>query len=164
MRKSIFISLAVVLIAAGCRKGDTGPQGPAGNANVQSYLYATTSDSWSTSDTGLIWATGFVVPEIDQSVINSGAVLIYYVDSSSSTNYSVPFFENSYSEDVTASIAPFDGNANDPNVIVSIESTNGVAFLNPGSTEFRVVVIPSENKKGFVAPTGLAHMQTTVKR
>src|SRR5580658_6812068 len=102
MRKSIFILLAVVLVAAGCRKDVS---------ITQSYVYATTSNSWTTSDTGLIWSTGFVVPEIDQSIINYGAVLIYYVDSSN-TNYQVPFFENAYSEDINSSIAAFDGNSN----------------------------------------------------
>jgi hypothetical protein len=64
----IFISIFII---AGC----TGPQGPMGNANVQTIQYVVTPGDW-TGDTDEYDAS-LSVPEITQDIFNNGAVLLY---------------------------------------------------------------------------------------
>lgn len=157
MKKYVFILSAVLLFAAGCRK-----ENPAINTGIQSYLYSADSADWSTPDSGITWETGFVVPEVNQSVMNSGAVQIYYVDSFAN-NWQVPFYDLAADVNFTSEISAY-SNSNVANVIVFVESANGSRLNDPGNQEFRVVVLSSLNKSGFVAPKGWKLIQSKVIR
>jgi hypothetical protein len=74
-------ALAGVMLLTACKKGDTGPQGPTGNANVI-YSQWQMTNPWvaSTSSTGTGKSTFYfdlAAPAVTQSVVDSGTVLVY---------------------------------------------------------------------------------------
>src|SRR5580704_11656258 len=101
MKKSIFILVAVMAMIGGCKKDNND-----GNAVMQSNIYDATSADWATSDHDSSWYTGLVVPEITQSVMNSGAVMVYIVDTTGGGyyNFQVPYYYGLAGVNVTATI------------------------------------------------------------
>lgn len=69
------LSIAVVLIATVISCSKEGPQGPAGNANVIYTNWTTRTFTGGTG--GSDWQTNYDVPEITQSILDSGLILTY---------------------------------------------------------------------------------------
>ncbi len=61
--------LALVMAVSSCKKGDTGPQGPTGNANVTMYTFGSTTFTGSTI---------LLLSNLSQSKMDSSMVLVYY--------------------------------------------------------------------------------------
>lgn len=68
-----FIAIAIVISIFSCSK--EGPQGPAGNANV---IYTNwTTRTFTGGGGGSDWQTNYNIPEITQSILDSGLILTY---------------------------------------------------------------------------------------
>lgn len=71
------LSAAVLLLAAGCSDdGPTGPPGPPGNANVHSHSLVFSMDD--AQFNGPVASVQYDVPSITPSVVDHGAVLVYF--------------------------------------------------------------------------------------
>lgn len=72
------IAMAVVFFVAGCKKGDTGPQGPTGNANVM-YSEWFKPATYKKDTVFGIWGFNYTHsdPAITQAMLDSGAVLTF---------------------------------------------------------------------------------------
>lgn len=81
--KMILFVLPVLIAFTACKKGDAGPQGPAGNANVTVYNFG------SRTFTG---TTVYIIPGMTAAQADSSMLLIYYNPSSESATawYPVP--------------------------------------------------------------------------
>ncbi|HMB90066.1 MAG TPA: hypothetical protein VKP65_04410 [Rhodothermales bacterium] len=73
---STFLMGFVLLLASGCDEGPVGPPGPPGNANVFSLNFQ--FDYASAALNGTVVSEQFDVPDITPSVVDDGAVLVYY--------------------------------------------------------------------------------------
>ena len=78
--------LAVIMI--GC-KGETGPTGPQGNANVKSRLYSIWQTNY-TLKSGIFISTN-VCDIITHDIIQSGAVLVYNTNFTSNVTLPYPY-------------------------------------------------------------------------
>jgi hypothetical protein len=71
-KSSILLYLFGLFLAISCTKvGITGPQGPAGNANVQSVYFQNVTVPLNSTYT-------FQIPAITQAILDSGTVAVYY--------------------------------------------------------------------------------------
>ncbi|UCF06093.1 MAG: hypothetical protein JSV33_03415 [bacterium] len=99
----LLVLFAAALLIAGC-EGDTGPTGPAGNANVMAGTISPTNAEWiccsnwkMTTDVGTVTAitTRYVdipVAEITADIIANGAVLMYFEAETGSARWApLPF-------------------------------------------------------------------------
>lgn len=81
MRKNRLVPVLVVLIAAllpmAC-EGPAGPPGPPGNANVISFSFTLNPETLRYN--GPVASVGYDVPEITPSVVEGGAVLLYFYE------------------------------------------------------------------------------------
>lgn len=77
----------IVLISAGCDSGPTGPPGPPGNANVFSVNFD--FEPAAAAFNGTVASDQFVVNAITPSVVDHGAVLLYFRDQNTWT--ALPF-------------------------------------------------------------------------
>ena len=66
----------VLLLASGCDEGPVGPPGPPGNANVFSLNFQ--FDYNGADLNGTVVSAQYDVPDITPSVVDNGAVLVYY--------------------------------------------------------------------------------------
>ena len=112
--KSIFLAIAVVISIAGCKKGDTGPQGLAGtngkdgNANVHVLIHTVMDTAWSDYNSGTVPGIKAYFGDIylTQSIADSGLVMVY--EGSGSSWKALPFASSStlsYSEEWSFSSA-----------------------------------------------------------
>jgi hypothetical protein len=127
----VFIVIAILLTSIGCKKGDTGPTGATGNANVQTYTFSVTNSSWVADSAGLQWSTDYTLPS---SVNVSGAVLLYVQDSTSWA--ALPHVD--YGVTVEFKYDP-------STEIIEVQAADAKAAImidNPGPMTFRVVAIP----------------------
>ena len=131
MQKGYFLLTALALTVAllgGCVKGDTGPQGPAGTANMQSGII--TGQYWVYSSTYNDYSITFSDAYITSDVLLYGAILHYYRPTGNSSWFSAP---NSY--------------------VYTSDDVGGCTFYSPGSTDpgrsdFRIVVIAPDKMQG----------------
>lgn len=146
------VTAAILIMAAslvGCSKSDTpgpqgptgpaGPQGPAGNANIiASGIYSSTANNWGYNGTSGQYYTNLIDSDITAAVINSGAVMVYMVNSDGS-NTALPYSNSNgyYSNYVLQLYA----------AQVQVGLTNGGTPANPGNKQYRVVIIPSALRK-----------------
>ena len=72
---------AVLFFNSSCNQGPTGPEGPAGNANVKSMSFTVTANQWyhigTTGTPGERFETILTVPIITQDIVSTGAVNMY---------------------------------------------------------------------------------------
>lgn len=68
----------VLLLASGCDEGPVGPPGPPGNANVFSLNFQFDYNGSSAVQNGTVVSEQYDVPDITPSVVDDGAVLVYY--------------------------------------------------------------------------------------
>lgn len=99
--RSVFTSALVGLflfVATGCDEGPVGPPGPPGNANVISFNFTFSFDQ--AVFNGAVASEQYDVPEITPSVVDGGAVLIYFRDQGTWT--ALPFTVGVESADLAA--------------------------------------------------------------
>jgi hypothetical protein len=134
MKNLIILMTALVLFVSCGKDGAPGATGPAGSANISSFVYDVSV--WVFNPNSNEYYTDLSVPEITSSVISGGTVQVFEGNASSGSNiwYALP---NSFqSLEVTYSIT---------NGSVRIERTmdnNSIAPPTPGNMEYKVVVIP----------------------
>jgi hypothetical protein len=82
---SLVVSASIVMLLSSCgEKGDPGPVGPPGNANVHSYYYTVNYTNWNiygtsgTPNHSLFYEK--YIPEITQAIIDHGMVVAYIYD------------------------------------------------------------------------------------
>ncbi|MEI6815397.1 MAG: hypothetical protein WCL14_02210 [Bacteroidota bacterium] len=132
--KNILILFAALALLTSCGKdGAPGAQGPAGNANVQSFVYNTST--WGYNSLYNYYYADLPVPEINNSVINGGTVQVFEGDQQSgSTNwYALPYSFNGHEVSYLISYG---------NVRVEISKSNGTVGAPSGIYQYKVVVIP----------------------
>jgi len=77
---------ALALGLSSCHLGNdnqVGPQGPAGNANVQSLTYSIKPSEWTKRDLGTmgyVWDHKYTSYLVNQDIVNYGAVIFYMKD------------------------------------------------------------------------------------
>lgn len=140
MKKLQPIGIAILLLIVSttfnaCQKpekGETGPAGANGNANVQSSVYYVSS--YSTS--GNILYTNIFVSDLTQDIVDNGAVLVYMETSSGA--YSQLPITLAASSTVDLLIEPIHSAYN---VQVQFSFSNNLLPGNPGLTKFKIVTI-----------------------
>ena len=115
----------------GCSKDDTGPAGPAGNANVKTYTYSVTNGDWIPDSVNRKWSADNMFPS---SVDFTGAVLLYVQDGSNWA--ALPRVDNSvsfeYGFDLSTKIME----------VQASDAKAAVMISNPGPMTFKMVTIP----------------------
>ncbi len=136
-------ALACGLLFTNCAKdgktGPAGPQGPAGangNANVVSSTI--TSSNW--AYTAPSWKISFTYPAITQDIIDKGAVLVYIKVGSAYNQLPLTIYPSStYSR--TYEVSTYLGG-----VDIFCTDSDLTQPTNPGSQNFKVVVIAASGK------------------
>jgi hypothetical protein len=136
------VLLASILFFTACKKsagpkGDTGAagaQGPAGNNNITVQTFTTATSDWTTYS----WPYNYVeavltVPAITSTVVSSGDVHVYMLDATGTMWMGMPYsyISNQYNYKYKAG-----------QVILDLTLSNNTAPMNPGTQQFKVVVIP----------------------
>jgi len=69
----------LLLMTMGCKKGEVGPQGPEGNANVFSKTFSPSNITWtSLTEYGTNYKVADLsIPEITSDIVTNGSVLVY---------------------------------------------------------------------------------------
>jgi hypothetical protein len=73
---SLTIAFMVIVLLFGC-KGDKGPTGPMGNANVKSFRFTVTASDWNYGGTRVVYydkATSLIT----NNILDNGTVILYY--------------------------------------------------------------------------------------
>ncbi len=137
-----FTILATVFMFSCTKEGKVGPQGPAGingtngtdgNANVHSYTYNGASANWALSAPN--YYCDLTVPEITQSIIDNGAVLVYLSNGSGGW-LALPFVQwyNGYGHQYNAVISV-------GAIRIWVSDSDLTQASNPGTVSFKVVVM-----------------------
>jgi hypothetical protein len=152
MRAVLFLFISYALIS--CKKGDTGPAGPAGSTNVvysdwftpPSYIKDTIFGTW-----------GFdynkAVTEITQQVIDSGAVITFgkldgYVTSVWPTNQVAPLpILITYMDGSSPNIDTWSAYLTPGNLRINLVSSLNAYGSISNAHQFRYVIIPSGGTK-----------------
>lgn len=83
---ALFLFVACATMFSACTKegpkGDTGPAGPKGNANVVSSSVTAFASDW--QYTAPSWRMNIAYPAITQDILDNGAVLVYMKNNQSS--------------------------------------------------------------------------------
>jgi len=144
MKKSIKLSLLMLVCASvtvfdACKKpekGDTGPAGADGNANVHSQISTVTSWSFSAP----VYYADITVPALTEAIANNGAVLVYMASSGGGSPYmQLPvtvYPSASYSE--TFSVITATGV-----VEINIKDSDLTSPSLPSAHTFKIVTIES---------------------
>lgn len=103
MKYRFHLSLLLLLLAtSGCiieeSVGPVGPQGPAGNANVFSHNFLLTMDD--ATFNGTVASVQFEVPDLNASVVDDGAILMFFRDQGTWT--AMPYTFGVESQDLPA--------------------------------------------------------------
>ena len=128
----------MAIMITSCKKGDTGPQGPEGNANVKSGIYEVSNWTRYTSSDVTTRFVDIDVPGVTTDIANYGAVLVYYsgqqITSWTALPYLFPSGTNNISYGFLYHYAPG---------VVEIEyyASDGSDPGDPGTVEFQIVVI-----------------------
>jgi hypothetical protein len=154
IRMLLIIALTGVVAMMGCKKGDTGPAGPAGTANVM-YSEWFTPTPYIKDTVFSIWGFKYnkAAPGITQQVLDSGTVLtfgkllgynplVWPTNTVQQLPISLTYNQGGVTTDTwTARLSP--GNlqirfVNDRNIYTSIATNH----------QFRYIIIPGGNKVG----------------
>jgi len=142
--------LMLITTLESCVKGDTGATGQQGlaganglngNANVvSSGVFSATSSDWGYSTTNGQYYVNLIDSALTTDVVNNGAVMVYKVNTDGSST-ALPYNNgNGYYNDYT--LLP-----NVYEVQIQIGLVTGATPSNPGNQEYRIVVIPSSQRK-----------------
>ncbi len=136
MKNSMLLVLALVTIMLtfnSCRKGDTGPQGPTGNANVIGTNTITVS-SWNAS--GHNWTADLLTNAITPDIVDYGSVQVFI-------QYGNEWWALPDINGVNVTQFGF----SDGYVSLLNSNTDDTQALYPGVQTFRIVIISSSNAK-----------------
>ena len=133
----------MLLVSAGCKKGDQGPAGPqgadgaVGTANViySAWKYATNFND-TTIDNSALKAGYVAAPSLTTSILNSGTVLLYFTYGGGTFN--LPYTSNAGGKPNTISFTPMLNK-----ILVTRfthDNTNSVALST--LLQYRYVIIP----------------------
>ncbi len=129
------IAISVLFIASCSRKGDTGPQGPQGNANVRGSSSFTVS-AWELS--GNTYHASFTDADITSDIVNYGAVEVYKFYSADNSWTNLPDMNGN-----TSTVFNFYNSG----FTIYISNVDGSLPAFPGSLTFRAVAIASSFKQ-----------------
>ena len=125
--------LAFTVMVNSCKK-ETGPQGPAGNANVHSRTIIVHPADWSSTSTSK--NAVLIDSDITQAVIDKGAIQAYV--RYGSTWYTLPYTFYSIPNYATTFTPAYQVNK----VYIAIERNDAVQPVTPGfDLDFKVVAI-----------------------
>src|SRR6056297_1116866 len=146
-RLTLFSFILMIGIAfTGCEKdeGPVGPQGPSGNANVQSQIITVLSSNW--EDEGFLYSFTSPSSIITEEIAENGAVLCYlqYDD----IYRPIPFSATIEGDDTTTHLG-FEYSVEE--IYFFIQSEDGMT-PEPGNRTYKVVAIESS---GLAANPGL---------
>lgn len=119
------------IIFNGCKKPKDGEPGPAGNANVQAYIYTAYTSDWILSSS--YWYCNYY-----RSMNDNSAVMVYW---GVNTNewVALPF---------TVTDTEFYFKTTTTQVQLDVRSASGTKSIpNPGIMTFKIVIIPPAFKK-----------------
>jgi hypothetical protein len=134
--KSIFTGILVVGLFTfnSCVKdGPVGPQGPQGNANVQSSAVTVTQWSWNT--TYSYSSANITVPALTPDIVDRGAVMVY-IYNGSTTWEALPF-----SSVISAGVTTHYEFVYTDNQVTIIISNSDLSIPNLQTSTFKIVCI-----------------------
>ena len=123
--------------------GQTGATGSTGNANIITVYVTVFSSSWINYGTlNEYWRYSFSVPQITPAIIDSGVVLVYFYAITGSSNWGWYLLPATIGE-----LFPWQWNAIYYLNTVEIDYiTNNPNTLNPGTRNFKIVIMPDARK------------------
>ena len=145
------------IIFSSCKKGDTGatgPKGVAGNANVQTYTVSI--NSWNLSSNSKYWYSDdtFISP-LNFNITNS-AVMVYW-EKTSSNYIAMPITMS----DIQYYFQYNSANNSSSTIEIDVSSASGNTVVpNPGTLNFKIVIIPPAMIKPNVNPHNYAEVKT----
>jgi hypothetical protein len=131
----VLVSICVTIIS--CKKGDVGPAGANGVANIQAGTITTNNSAWSFDNTDNSYNAILNYSAITQSVVENGTVQVFIGDGLGTEWAALPF---SYSD------LQYNYSYKLGQVLVSLTLSTGSVPSNPGGQQFKVVVIPPAAK------------------
>ena len=137
---------AVMILTTSCTKeGPVGPQGPAGingtngSSNVSSFTANTTTSSWGVNAShSYELDASFSVPAITADVVNNGTIQVFIGDGTGNQWSAMPFSLTGVEFNYTYSLQT---------IIFQVTQSNMNPPNNPGTQQFKIVVIPSAMRK-----------------
>lgn len=150
MKKQIKISAIIMTVLAtalflnftSCKKGDTGPAGAKGDpgkngiSNITTYTANVTSANWVLNSPD--YETTLLTPNLNSSIVNGGAVMVYIGNNTSTSWSALPFSYQTVQFSYTYSLGQ---------VLISVGLSNGSVVSNPGNCTFKIVIIPFDYLK-----------------
>lgn len=134
---NIVLLVSICISLSACEKGDVGPAGANGVANIQASTITTNNSAWSFDNTDNSYNAIFNYSAITQSVVDGGTVQVFIGDGIGSEWAALPF---SYSD------LQYNYSYKLGQVFVSLTLSTGAIPNNPGGQQFKVVVIPPAAK------------------
>lgn len=146
--------LSIILITGCTKEGPEGPQGPPGedgkdgNANVVSITKTIGTNDWSpegTAEVDLLYYVEISIPEITNSIVQDGLVVVFASEPSSGTFIALPmtilgsYFHTTYSYAFQLG-----------KVVIEVQDSDMNTYRPENNIEFKIVVID-----GSVNITGL---------
>lgn len=139
MKKIVSIALIVLIGLTACKKtkdctpGAPGATGKTGNANVEAFIVNTTASSWTLNVIDYSQTATATISQINASVMNSGTVNVFMGDGTGTNWVSLP---SAYS------MAQWNYSYTNSQISFFETLSNGNAPANPGTLQFKVIVIP----------------------
>lgn len=147
---------AMLLTVIACKKGDTGPEGPPGSANViySGWLSFQQAQLDTIVDGTNLKINHIPAPEVNQDIIDGGLIIVY-------TRFLTNVFQLPYTSDAGTGTGPTKTNTVNfipkPGMIYITRYTHdNTASIGFGTVQFRYVLIPG----GVQANAALRNMDT----
>jgi hypothetical protein len=128
---SVKLMILAALVMGSCTKGDPGPQGPKGNANVVT-LNQVTLQNYSYNSSNRTWSTSISSASITQDIIDNGVVMVYEKFGSGWCAWNYTIAPTAY----TCAFSP-------GKVELVIQNTDFSVPDNPNGMVVKVVIIPA---------------------
>ncbi len=144
--KALLLSTIIVVMFNGCAKdGETGPQGPQGNANVSSLNLVFVSTNWvhigTAGQPDDMYQLTTAASIITSDIVNKGSVLVY-VSSDGGTHYTAlpfTFYGSNYSESWT-----FSYSANE--LVLNVQDSDHLTPVPNAVLDVKIITTASSNK------------------
>jgi hypothetical protein len=167
MKKASFLLLcmtAMIFAVTSCKKGDTGPQGEPGTANVMFSSWFTPNTYKKDTIFGL-WGFSHTqaAPAITQAVLDSGSVLtfgkmlgynpaIWPVTQVSQLPISINYMQGGYQTDTWQAFATVG------NLRIRFTNSNNIYTSIANAHQFRYIIIPGGARAGRMAPLSYSEL------
>jgi hypothetical protein len=134
-RSSLVLKILVLSLFLGsCQKSQVGPAGPAGaegNANVKSLRF--TVNTWRADSACNYYYYKYHTSELTSAVLNNGAILLYMGEDNGNEWRPLPLSETKFEYNFSLELSL---------LRIEIISENGGMPENPGSKQFKLIIIP----------------------